>query len=80
MTFLNPSALWLLLLAVPLIALYALRVRPPRVEVSTTMFWGTSEIQALPAAPWYRVRDLFSLAVHLLVLALHLINNHIKII
>lgn len=70
MSFLNPSALWLSLLAVPLIALYALRVRPPRVEVATTMFWGTSHEQKPLRGVGNHLRDVVSLVLQLLLLAL----------
>lgn len=70
MSFLNPSALWLSLLAIPLVALYALKVRPPRVSVATTMFWKSSAQQKTPWSPSYRLRDLVSLVLQLVLLAL----------
>ena len=73
MSLLNPSALWLSLLAVPLIALYALRVRPPRMTVATTMFWESRLQQSRPRAPSYRPRDLVSLMFQLALLALFVV-------
>ncbi len=70
MSLLNPSALWLLLLAVPLVALYALRVRPPRATIATFMFWEPRHESTRRRAPWYRVQDLVSLIFQLALLAL----------
>lgn len=70
MSFLNPSALWLSLLAIPLVAIYALKVRPPRVSVATTMFWELSQQQKTLWSPAYRLRDIVSLVLQLVLLAL----------
>jgi hypothetical protein len=39
MSLLNPAALFLLLIALPITLLYVLRVRLRRVPVSSLMFW-----------------------------------------
>lgn len=73
MTFLNPSAMWLSLLAIPMIVLYALKVRPPRVSVATTMFWESAQQQNVLWLPSYRLRDIASLMLQLALLALLII-------
>jgi hypothetical protein len=74
-TLANPLALWGLLLAAPIVALYVLRATRRRVRVATTMFWGRVLEQRRRARPWERFRQHASLwwqllALLLLVLAL----------
>lgn len=70
MTFSTPTALFWLLLAVPIIALYVLRVRLRRVPVSTGMFWKQVYKENQTHSLWNRLRHLTSLLVQLLLLLL----------
>lgn len=69
MTFAAPLALLWGLLALPIIALYILRVRLRRVPVATNQFWEQVFSDRTPRAWWRHLRHLISLAVQLLLLA-----------
>ena len=70
MSFVAPTALWWALLAIPIIALYILRVRLRRKRVSTTMFWDRVFEEKRTTSWWRRLRHLVSLLMQLAFLAL----------
>ena len=70
MNFAAPSMLWWLALAVPVIALYVLKVRLRRVPVSTLMFWDRVYQEKAPRSLFERLRHLTSLLCQLLLIAL----------
>ena len=70
MSFVAPTALWWALLAIPIIALYILRVRLRRKRVSTTMFWDRVFEEKRTTSLWRRLRHLVSLLLQLAFLAL----------
>jgi len=67
MTFAHPAGLWLLLLALPVLALHILRPRRDEVEVSSTYLWRGIEATVSAARPWQRLRPSLLLFVQLLV-------------
>ncbi|HJU80188.1 MAG TPA: VWA domain-containing protein, partial [Acidimicrobiia bacterium] len=69
MSFLIPAAFGLAALAGPLIVLYMLRSRRPRVEVASTMLWEKAEVPVSSAVPWQKVRWTPLLLLQLAVLA-----------
>ena len=69
MSFLIPAAFGLAALGGPLIVLYMLRSRRPRVEVASTMLWEMAEIPVSSAVPWQRLRWTPLLLLQLAVLA-----------
>lgn len=70
MSFAVPSALLLAAIALPIIALYVLKVRLRRVSVSTNLFWKQIYDDKPPRAWWQNLRHLFSLLAQLLLLLL----------
>lgn len=58
------------LLALPIIALFILRVRLRRLPVSTLLFWDQLMQDRRPRAWWQRLRNLLSLLLQLALLAL----------
>ena len=66
----DPRAWWFALLALPVIALYILRVRLRRAPVATTLFWEQVFEERRPRAFWRRLRHPLSLLAQLLFLAL----------
>ena len=70
MNFAAPSMLWWLALAVPVVALYVLKVRLRRVPVSTLMFWDRVYQEKAPRSLFERLRHLTSLLCQLLLVAL----------
>ncbi|MGH8926722.1 MAG: vWA domain-containing protein, partial [Acidimicrobiia bacterium] len=69
MSFLLPAALGLAALAGPLVVLYMLRSRRPRVEIASTLLWEQVEVPVSSAVPWQRLRITPLLILQLLVLA-----------
>lgn len=69
MSFLIPAAFGLAALAGPLVVLYMLRSRRPRVEVASTMLWEKAEVPVSSAVPWQRLRWTPLLLLQLAVLA-----------
>jgi Ca-activated chloride channel homolog len=68
MSFLNPSAAWWLLLAVPIVVFHMLRLRRRRVVVPSTLLW-TRALEELEAnAPLRRLRKSLQLLLQLLAL------------
>ena len=70
MNFAAPSMLWWLALAIPVVALYVLKVRLRRVPVSTLMFWDRVYQEKAPRSLFERLRHLTSLLCQLLLIAL----------
>ena len=70
MTFANPAALWLLGLAIPLTALYFLKVRRKRVRVPSLLLWETVVRNQREARPFDRFRRHLLYLLQLLALLL----------
>jgi hypothetical protein len=70
MNLVNPAALALAALAVPIVALYILKVRLRRVPVSTLMFWRQVFEEKKPRSLWQRLRHWVSLLLQLAFLSL----------
>jgi hypothetical protein len=70
MNLVNPGALLLAGLAVPIIALYILKVRLRRAPVTTLLFWRQIFEEKKPRSLWQRLRHWISLALQLLFLSL----------
>lgn len=68
--FANPIKLWWALAAIPIIALYILKVRLRRVPVSTLLFWNELFDEKKPTAWWQRLRHWLSLLLQLAFLGL----------
>ena len=65
MSLINPTALLLAALAVPIIVFYILKIRLRRVPVSTLMFWQQIFEEKKPRSIWQRLRHLLSLLLQL---------------
>ncbi|MBX9583071.1 MAG: BatA and WFA domain-containing protein [Gemmataceae bacterium] len=70
MNLISPFALWWLLLAVPVVVFYVLKIRLKRVPVSTVIFWRQIFDEKKPRSLWQRLRHLVSLLVQLALLAM----------
>jgi len=70
MSFAVPAAWILLAIAIPIVALYVLKVRLRRVKVSTNLFWKQVYEEKPPRAWWQNLRHLLSLLAQLLILLL----------
>jgi hypothetical protein len=70
MSLANPAALAWLLLAVPVVIFYILKIRLKRIPVSTVIFWRQIFDEKKPRSLWQRLRHLFSLLVQLALLVL----------
>jgi hypothetical protein len=70
MSLANPAALLLAGLAVPIVALYILKVRLRRAPVSTLLFWRQIFEEKKPRSLWQRLRHLISLLLQLAFLTL----------
>jgi hypothetical protein len=70
MSLANPTALFWLLLAIPVVVFYILKIRLKRVPVSTVIFWRQIFDEKKPRSLWQRLRHLVSLLVQLALLAL----------
>lgn len=70
MSLAAPIALTLAALAIPIIALYILKVRMRRVPVSTNLFWKQVYDEKPPRSLWQNLRHWLSLLAQLLLLAL----------
>jgi hypothetical protein len=70
MSLVNPSALLLAGLAVPIVVFYILKIRLRRVPVSTLLFWQQIFEEKKPRSLWQRLRHLISLLLQLAFLAL----------
>ena len=70
MNFLSPTSLFLLGLAIPIVALYILRLRRRREPVSTLMFWEELFKERQTTSLFQRLKHLLSLLLQLLFLLL----------
>ncbi len=70
MSLAYPFALILSVIALPIIALYILKVRLRRVPVSTNLFWKQIYEEKPPRSIWQHFRHLLSLLLQLLMLLL----------
>jgi hypothetical protein len=70
MNLVQPSALLLAGLAVPIVAFYILKIRLRRVPVSTLLFWEQIFEEKKPRSLWQRLRHWISLLLQLAFLAL----------
>ena len=70
MNFLSPASLFLFSLAIPIIALYILKLRRRREPVSTLMFWEQLFKERQTTSLFQRLKHLLSLLLQLLFLAL----------
>ena len=70
MNLVNPAALLLAALAVPIVVFYILKIRLRRVPVSTLLFWQQIFEEKKPRSLWQRLRHLLSLLLQLAFLAL----------
>jgi hypothetical protein len=70
MSLANPSALLWLLLAIPVVVFYVLKIRLKRVPVSTVIFWRQIFDEKKPRSLWQRLRHLVSLLLQLALLGL----------
>jgi hypothetical protein len=70
MNLVNPAALLLAGLAVPIIVFYILKIRLRRVPVSTLLFWQQIFDEKKPRSLWQKLRHLISLLLQLAFLAL----------
>ncbi len=70
MNFLSPASLFLFGLAIPIIALYILKLRRRREPVSTLMFWEQLFKERQTTSLFQRLKHLLSLLLQLLFLAL----------
>ena len=70
MQFVSPTSLLWLLLAVPIVVLYILKIRLRRVPVSTMMFWDQVFDQRTPRSIWQKLRHVISLLMQLAFLSL----------
>lgn len=68
MTFLTPQWLWALLAAIPLVAVYLLKVRPRRRPVTAFFLWQKILGQRKAASLFQRLRDALSLLLTLAAL------------
>ena len=69
MSLVNPTALLLAGLALPIIVFYILKIRLRRVPVSTLLFWQQIFEEKKPRSLWQRLRHLLSLLLQLAFLA-----------
>jgi hypothetical protein len=65
MSLINPTALLLAGLALPIIGFYILKIRLRRIPVSTLMFWQKIFEEKKPRSIWQRLRHLLSLLLQL---------------
>ena len=70
MNFLSPTSLFLFGLAIPIVALYILRLRRRREPVSTLMFWEELFRERQTTSLFQRLKHLLSLLLQLLFLTL----------
>ena len=69
MSLLNPLALGLAALSVPIVLMYILKLRRKEQVVSSTVFWQRALEDVQANAPWQRLRPNILLLLQLLALA-----------
>ena len=67
---LSPSGLWLLLLLVPLVVLYILKVKRARKRVASTWLWAVAQRDLMARSPWKRLIAQIPLLIQALALIL----------
>src|SRR4051812_23202110 len=70
MGILAPAALGLLLLAIPIILFYMLRLRREELSVSSSLLWRRALLDRTANAPWQKLRRNLLLLLQLLLLLL----------
>src|SRR5580700_11131241 len=70
MSLANPTALLWLLLVIPVVIFYILKIRLKRVPVSTILFWRQIFDEKKPRSLWQRLRHLISLLLQIALLLL----------
>ena len=70
MNLANPAAIAWAALAIPIVALYILKIRQRRVLVSTNLFWRQIFEEKRPRSLWETLRHLISLLVQIALLSL----------
>ena len=70
MTLTAPAGLWLLLLAIPVVALHLLKPRRQPREVSSTFLWAEMAAPVSAAKPWQKLPPTLLLLVQLLLVVL----------
>lgn len=73
MTFLAPGLLWGLLALIPLCLIYLLKVRPRRKPTNAFFLWEKILQEKAASALFHRLRDVFSLLLMALIIALIII-------
>ncbi|HJZ10784.1 MAG TPA: BatA and WFA domain-containing protein, partial [Acidobacteriota bacterium] len=68
--FANPSALWLLTLLIPLIALYLLKHKRREVVVSTTLLWRKALEDSRAHTPFQKLRNSLLLFLQILIVVM----------
>ncbi len=63
MNLVNPAALLLAGLALPIVVFYILKIRLRRIPVSTLLFWQQIFEEKKPRSLWQKLRHLLSLAL-----------------
>lgn len=66
---LAPSGLFLLLLLIPLVVLYILKVKRQRRKIASTWLWATAQRDLMARAPWKRLLAQIPLIVQAIALA-----------
>lgn len=69
MRFLSPASLWLLALALPIIAVYLLRLHRREMPVASILLWQAAAADHHANRPWQRLRRHWLLLLQLLILA-----------
>lgn len=69
MRFLAPTGLWFLLLVLPIVALYLLRLHRREALVASTLLWRAAAADRRANRPWQKLRRHWLLALQLLILA-----------
>ena len=75
MSFLSPGFLIAFTLAVPLIAVYLLKVRPRRVPVTALFLWDRIFVEKKTSALFRRLRDILSLLLMIAALSLLVLGS-----
>lgn len=68
--FANPAGFWWVLLVLPIIGMYFLRVRLRRAPTTTLLFWNQLFDEKKPRSWWQRLRHWLSLALQLALIGL----------